>query len=556
MKHLAPQQRFGLLAYGGAFLLNPLWDIYAILIVIRAWRRPGTRLRAAESLRRIARFGGAALLAGLALGVLVWLGRAATPDPAALLLSLWLLLAAIVAGGALTGLFAGVFLVLRRLAARGVPGEVAAGLLALLIRSVASLPATGVALLAVLALGVRLGLLPIAGTGDSLPDRITHLVIPALSVALLPAWIAARRAVDSLPADPAEHAALVGSEAARAFFMQGGWLIAGLMVVEPVCAYPGAGALLVRSLAGRDVAVVAGLLPVAAAAITLIRLRALVIGAAQQAIHTKEMPEPVPAGHAPSGAPDRRRRLWIAAALVAVPLGLGAWGSLSPPHDPAYADPSRLVEKASAEHRLGTDHAGRDVLSRLLAGQAHSLVVIVTAGLLGAALGWLWGQGIHAWQPLAILAEAAILAAPAPLAAVLPALWLPTGSMSIVIIGLLIGLALTPRLALASAHPGERPPADRIALRFGLAVFAACQISLLNDPIGLGIPEPLPSAGNALARFAEWIAVSPITNDSRFYWRAIEAVAGTWILTAAFGAFQAALAAGAQESAGLEEALG
>ncbi|MGA1863460.1 MAG: oligopeptide ABC transporter permease [bacterium] len=61
------------------------------------------------------------------------------------------------------------------------------------------------------------------------------------------------------------------------------------------------------------------------------------------------------------------------------------------PYDPALIDVSRILSPPSAQHLLGTDHLGRDVLSRMLYGARISLLVgfvaIGIATLIGTILG-------------------------------------------------------------------------------------------------------------------------------------------------------------------------
>lgn len=61
------------------------------------------------------------------------------------------------------------------------------------------------------------------------------------------------------------------------------------------------------------------------------------------------------------------------------------------PHDPAAVDPVARFASPSAEYPLGTDHIGRDVLSRLLYGARRSLgaasVTAAIVALLGVSIG-------------------------------------------------------------------------------------------------------------------------------------------------------------------------
>lgn len=61
------------------------------------------------------------------------------------------------------------------------------------------------------------------------------------------------------------------------------------------------------------------------------------------------------------------------------------------PYDPLDADYTAIRSAPSAEHLLGTDHLGRDTLSRLIYGARVTAVVAITSVALGDSLGFLWG---------------------------------------------------------------------------------------------------------------------------------------------------------------------
>ncbi|MBM4761355.1 nickel transporter permease [Bacillus sp. B15-48] len=70
---------------------------------------------------------------------------------------------------------------------------------------------------------------------------------------------------------------------------------------------------------------------------------------------------------------------------------LALFAPIIAPHDPLHIDISKKLEGPSAEHWLGTDDKGRDILSRLLYGSRISLTVGVLSTVLGAAVGILMG---------------------------------------------------------------------------------------------------------------------------------------------------------------------
>ena len=72
----------------------------------------------------------------------------------------------------------------------------------------------------------------------------------------------------------------------------------------------------------------------------------------------------------------RRNRLAVVGGAVV--LGLAVMAVLAPvlaPWDPYRPDMRSILEPPSGEHWLGTDHLGRDVLSRMLYGSRVSLAV-------------------------------------------------------------------------------------------------------------------------------------------------------------------------------------
>ena len=95
------------------------------------------------------------------------------------------------------------------------------------------------------------------------------------------------------------------------------------------------------------------------------------------------------------------RRLPIRVILVSIPIGLSIlcalFAPLLSPHNPLGADlnkrltPCVFQKGGTWEHILGTDHLGRDILSRIIYGSRVSLLVGFVATFIGCLLGGILG---------------------------------------------------------------------------------------------------------------------------------------------------------------------
>ncbi len=61
------------------------------------------------------------------------------------------------------------------------------------------------------------------------------------------------------------------------------------------------------------------------------------------------------------------------------------------PYDPLAADFIAISQPPTAEHLLGTDQLGRDVLSRIMYGTRLTLLIAVAAVAIGDGIGFVWG---------------------------------------------------------------------------------------------------------------------------------------------------------------------
>lgn len=101
----------------------------------------------------------------------------------------------------------------------------------------------------------------------------------------------------------------------------------------------------------------------------------------------------------------RENPLTLAGTVIAAGLlVLGVFGALLAPYDPVQVEPSFRLQPPGAQHLMGTDNFGRDVLSRVLAATRLDLfIATVSVGLafvvgvaLGAVSGYYRGALDHA----------------------------------------------------------------------------------------------------------------------------------------------------------------
>jgi peptide/nickel transport system permease protein len=211
------------------------------------------------------------------------------------------------------------------------------------------------------------------------------------------------------------------------------------------------------------------------------------------------------------------------------------------PYDPAHLDVVNRLQGPSADHLLGTDQLGRDLLSRLVFGVRIELRVAVPATigalalgvLLGLAAGYLGGRVDNAL----IVVMDTIQAFPAViLALTILALLGPSLGNVAIVLGVALAPAFarvtralvlavkqnpyieaerslgagTPRIVLVHVAPNILPPLlTLVAMTLPIAIAAEAGLSFL----GLGVQPPTPSWGVILAdgftyvRDAPWAVV-------------------------------------------------
>jgi peptide/nickel transport system permease protein len=251
----------------------------------------------------------------------------------------------------------------------------------------------------------------------------------------------------------------------------------------------------------------------------------------------------------PSLWADSRGRLGFALLGLIVLLAVGApWVSRFDPNAQGDVVATRFKAPLSADgagalHVLGTDRFGRDVWTRLLYGARVSLATGIAATAIAVVLGLLIGAVAGVWRgPIGVallaLTDFALALPRVVLLLVLAALWPPSGTLVIVVLGLTgwMGIARLVygetqalmarpftgaatalgasrrRIAIRHVMPNVWTPVTvAAALGVGNAITLEAGLSFL----GLGVQAPAPSWGSMIASGrdtminAPWVALAP-----------------------------------------------
>ena len=196
------------------------------------------------------------------------------------------------------------------------------------------------------------------------------------------------------------------------------------------------------------------------------------------------------------------------------------------PYDPLRADYSAIRQEPSPEHIVGTDHLGRDALSRLIHGARITLLVSLTSVFIGDSIGFLWGLiSGYLGRRFDMVSQRildVLLSFPALILAMLMMVGLGAGLHTVIIAIAVTRVPLSTRVirsvALSvrefayvdaaravGASPARimlrhvapqclAPLLVIVSLNLGSAIFAEAALSFL----GLGVPPPTPSWGNML----------------------------------------------------------
>ena len=234
----------------------------------------------------------------------------------------------------------------------------------------------------------------------------------------------------------------------------------------------------------------------------------------------------------------RHRSGSVGLALSAAFVLLALFGPYLTPYDPARQDYLALNQGASAEHWLGTDNFGRDILSRLLAGARYSIGIGLSATFLGALVGGAWGLWsgyVGGWlDNLSMRAVDILLAFPGLLLAIAMITLTGPGVGPVVLASAIFGVPIFARLvrgsvlavkerafveaALGLGAGGTRvmlrhllpaviaPVVVYASLRSGVTLLVASGLSFL----GLGVQPPAPEWGAMLSDAQLYLSLHPL----------------------------------------------
>jgi len=207
-------------------------------------------------------------------------------------------------------------------------------------------------------------------------------------------------------------------------------------------------------------------------------------------------------------------------------VSVAVMGERVAPHNPLTANYALTRDPPLGRYVLGTDHLGRDVLSRLIFGARVTLLVAISSVLLGDTIGFLWGVSSGYLGGRADLISQRVLDALMSLPALILALLLMAAlgaGLSTVIIAIAVTrVPLSTRVvrsmvlsvkelayveaAGALGASGARVMARHVAPQcvapfliittghLGAAIFIEAALSF----VGVGVPPPMPSWGNML----------------------------------------------------------
>jgi len=234
----------------------------------------------------------------------------------------------------------------------------------------------------------------------------------------------------------------------------------------------------------------------------------------------------------------RNRSFAIGASLVLFVALIAILAPVLAPYDPLRSNFRLRLAPPSAAHWFGTDHFGRDLLSRVIYGGRVSLaigcLVVIVTGIAGTTIGAVSGYFRRFDNPLMRLMDA-LMAFPAILLAIVISAVLGASVINVVIA---LSIATTPHTArivrgsvlvvreMEYVEAGRALGASDLRLLFGHVLINALAplivrltyvfaIAILAEAvlsyIGVGPPPPTPTFGNIIASERDFMQTAPWT---------------------------------------------
>jgi ABC-type dipeptide/oligopeptide/nickel transport system permease subunit len=216
----------------------------------------------------------------------------------------------------------------------------------------------------------------------------------------------------------------------------------------------------------------------------------------------------------------------VAAVFLLLLLFVAIFADVLAPYDPLLQDYTATRQPPSAEHLMGTDILGRDILSRIIHGARVSLFVALVAVFIGDAIGLIWGTITgYVGGRFDLFNQRALdslMAFPGLILAMLLLVGLGPGLTTVIVAIAVTRIPLSTRVirsvvlstrefAFVEAARSIGSPESRIMFRhitphciapFLIITTASIGVAITTEAalsfLGVGIPPPTPTWGNML----------------------------------------------------------
>jgi peptide/nickel transport system permease protein len=233
---------------------------------------------------------------------------------------------------------------------------------------------------------------------------------------------------------------------------------------------------------------------------------------------------------------SRNRSFVVGAALVLFVLMVACFANVLAPYDPVRSNFRLRFAPPSAAHWFGTDHFGRDLLSRVIYGGRVSmeigLLVVLATGLFGTTIGAVAGY-FSALDNVLMRLMDALMAFPTILVAIVVSAVLGASVTNVIIA---LAIATTPHTArivrgsvlvtreMQYVEAARALGASDLRLLFGHVLLNALAplivrltyvfaIAILAEAVlsyvGVGPPPPTPTFGNIIAGERDFMTTAP-----------------------------------------------